>query len=29
MVQNGQLSDSFVAKDAYTEMVRFFERTLT
>jgi carboxymethylenebutenolidase len=29
MVQNGQLSESFVAKDAYTEMVRFFERTLT
>jgi carboxymethylenebutenolidase len=28
MIQNGTLSQSFVAKDAYTEMVRFFDRTL-
>jgi carboxymethylenebutenolidase len=29
MVRNGTLSDSFVAQDAYSEMVRFFKRTLT
>lgn len=29
MVQNGQLSQSFPARDAYTQMVTFFERTLT
>jgi carboxymethylenebutenolidase len=29
MVQNGQLSESFVAQDAYSEMAGFFDRTLT
>jgi carboxymethylenebutenolidase len=29
MIQNGTLSKSLVATDAYTEMVRFFDRTLT
>jgi carboxymethylenebutenolidase len=28
MIRNGTLSDSFVAKDAYSEMVSFFKRTL-
>ena len=28
MTENGELSQSFVAKDAYTEMVTFFDRTL-
>jgi carboxymethylenebutenolidase len=28
MVENGQLSQSFVARDAYREMVTFFDRTL-
>ncbi|VVB87688.1 Acylamino-acid-releasing enzyme [uncultured archaeon] len=28
MVVNGQLSDSFAAKDAFREMVNFFDRTL-
>jgi carboxymethylenebutenolidase len=28
MVQNGQLSESFVARDACSEMARFFNRTL-
>ena len=29
MIENGQLSQSFEAKDAYREMVNFFNRTLT
>ena len=28
MIENGQLSKSFEAKDAYREMVDFFDRTL-
>lgn len=28
MVQNGQLSESFPAKDAFWQMVTFFNRTL-
>jgi len=28
MTENGELSQSFVAKDAYKEMVTFFDRTL-
>lgn len=28
MIENGEISQSFVAKDAYTEMVTFFDRTL-
>jgi carboxymethylenebutenolidase len=28
MIENGQLSQSFEARDAYTEMVNFFNRTL-
>ncbi len=28
MIENGELSQSFAAKNAYTEMVTFFDRTL-
>jgi len=28
MIENGQLSESFEAKDAFREMVDFFDRTL-
>jgi len=28
MIENGQLSKSFEAKDAFREMVDFFDRTL-
>jgi carboxymethylenebutenolidase len=29
MIENGQLSRSFVAQDAYREMITFFDRTLS
>ncbi len=28
MIENGELSESFAARDAYREMVAFFDRTL-
>ena len=28
MIENGELSERFAAKNAYTEMVTFFDRTL-